>query len=344
MKRLILLISFLYVFGNVNANPIPEFLPPVISELYFDSTGWYIELYVSGDNWMPNLDGCTLMSNDGYVYFNSGIDCPFEEPFLIDQSFLQEPLIIDPEADYLRLYSTYGYLTGSEYAEDFIYGDWSDYVSAPNEGESIGYYEIWYGNEPWERTYKLAKNCPPTPGYDPFEENGQGSIEGYVYDVNGYTVPDAYVELGGYTNEEGYFYNQCGYCRKYWMLEVTFNDEVVGTYYTTIEPNDTAFVEINTTVNLSGIEQFSDQELLVYNWPNPFERNTVFHFNLPDEQFCQIGQIEIRDIKEELVNIIGFSTTEKKINFENTNLGRGLYLYTLVLNGKPYSTNKMIIR
>jgi hypothetical protein len=96
MKTIIILVLLISA-SLLLANPIAE--GPYITEIYFDETGWSIELYSMIIN--GNLYNCKISSNAGEAYFLPGIPFPQETYIVVTQDDLQTPLVIDEQGDHV---------------------------------------------------------------------------------------------------------------------------------------------------------------------------------------------------------------------------------------------------
>ncbi len=77
-------------------------------------------------------------------------------------------------------------------------------------------------------------------------------------------------------------------------------------------------------------------------YPNPASSSVNLNYDMP---------IEVNDARVKIVNVLGSVMKEQKIDSRNNNmsmnildLNRGIYFYSLFINGEVYSTKKLIVR
>ena len=84
-----------------------------------------------------------------------------------------------------------------------------------------------------------------------------------------------------------------------------------------------------------------DYPNLMDNYPNPFDEITVLPYYLPDKVIA--GEIIITDITGRIVQKYNLQNGSKNIVFNSSELGNGIYYYTMIVDGKTISTKKMVI-
>ena len=85
----------------------------------------------------------------------------------------------------------------------------------------------------------------------------------------------------------------------------------------------------------------SGGNVLYQNTPNPFKEQTTIHFSLADD--AQSASICIFDMTGKMLKNIPVSTGDTSVSLNGWELGEGMFLYTLIVNGKEIDTKRMII-
>ena len=81
--------------------------------------------------------------------------------------------------------------------------------------------------------------------------------------------------------------------------------------------------------------------VLYQNSPNPFKETTTIRFSLaPDAKDAAIC---IFDMQGKMLQKRSVSVNETSLNLNGYELGAGMYLYTLIVNGQEVDTKRMII-
>lgn len=83
------------------------------------------------------------------------------------------------------------------------------------------------------------------------------------------------------------------------------------------------------------------QNKLYQNTPNPFKEQTVIRFSLADE--VQDAAICIFDMTGKTIKKLPISSGMESVSIGGYELGEGMFLYSLVVNGQEIDTKKMII-
>lgn len=93
-----------------------------------------------------------------------------------------------------------------------------------------------------------------------------------------------------------------------------------------------------------GDEEFTEaasRNILYQNTPNPFKEQTTIRFSLADD--VTSAAICIFDMSGKMLKKLPVSSGETSVSVNGWELGEGLYLYSLVVNGQEIDTKKMII-
>lgn len=81
--------------------------------------------------------------------------------------------------------------------------------------------------------------------------------------------------------------------------------------------------------------------VLFQNTPNPFKEQTVIRFSLADD--ARDAAICIFDLSGKMLKKLPISSGETSVSVNGWELGEGMYLYTLLVNGQEIDTKRMII-
>ena len=81
--------------------------------------------------------------------------------------------------------------------------------------------------------------------------------------------------------------------------------------------------------------------ILYQNTPNPFKEQTTIRFSLADD--AQNAAICIFDMTGKMLKKLPISSGETSVNVNGWELGEGMFLYTLLVNGREIDTKRMII-
>lgn len=82
--------------------------------------------------------------------------------------------------------------------------------------------------------------------------------------------------------------------------------------------------------------------ILYQNEPNPFKGQTVIRFHLADN--VQEASICIFDLQGKMLKEVSILKGMKQISINSYELGKGMLLYSLIVNGQEIDTKKMIIK
>lgn len=92
-----------------------------------------------------------------------------------------------------------------------------------------------------------------------------------------------------------------------------------------------------TAVNSMG----TGANVLYQNTPNPFKEQTTIRFTLADD--AQSASICIFDMTGKMLKNLPVSSGDTSVSIGGWELGEGMFLYTLIVNGKEIDTKRMII-
>ena len=81
--------------------------------------------------------------------------------------------------------------------------------------------------------------------------------------------------------------------------------------------------------------------ILYQNTPNPFKEQTTIRFSLVDD--AKNASICIFDMSGKLLKKLPISSGETNVSINGWELGEGMFLYTLIVNGQEIDTKHMIL-
>ena len=97
-------------------------------------------------------------------------------------------------------------------------------------------------------------------------------------------------------------------------------------------------VPATTSVSTASL---SNGNVLYQNTPNPFKEQTTIRFSLADD--ARDASICIFDMTGKMLKNLPISSGETSVCVGGWELGEGMFLYTLIVNGKEIDTKRMII-
>lgn len=352
MKKLIYVIL---IFLNIGlaANPV-VIVVPVISEFYYNQGNWQIELCIKSDiyEWMDiqNFDQLSVKSDAGQVPIVTNLQFYYDSVYVIDQSWLATTLFINPTQDNLNIihenWTAWDGISYSPYPDTLV-------VSTPGEGESIAVHYFYGGISAYP-----MKQSPPSIGSSVFEVSSRSGISGYVYDQHQNPVPglslDYYSSLNSWypqpihslqTDTNGYYESEEIFPMGYYV-ELKMNNYVLETDMMYFEPDSSYYKEyflINADIPV--LDLFDGIEVSVA--PNPFSNETTFRLNIPEEMIWKDAKIAIRNISGQIVDFIPLTVNpwaggEISADWAPGGISKGIYIYSLVVDGQVVKSGKLI--
>ncbi len=332
MKKIfILLFLLLCVTLSVQGNPI---MTAFFSEIYFDDNNeWSIELYDYYQVGIYTLDDCYIESTTNMAFFNIGITFTSNDTLVVTNDDMQTDLTINREGDCLVM--------GGYTYDEMSWGDYPySLVNAPDPGQSLVRVVPYYDY------FLLAKENQPSLGYNPFDAQTFGSLEGIVTYSNGEIVSGA--EVSFYPVYYSVITDECGYfciCDMYGMnyiLTVTLNDTIIFETTVTIEPEGTTYVELILDYDIDPQPQY--KTISISNHPNPFYDATTIHYSLPQHI---AGTITIFNSKGQKVKEIPVSYIENSVSWtgideQHNQVSSGVYFYQLESGNETLASGKML--
>jgi len=262
MKKIIILIFLLNSCALIlYANPIQ---PAVLSELYFDDNDdWYLELFDFYGFSSGNLDGCYLTSASCTAYFNNGINFGCYDTLVVTNADMQTDFTINRNGTDLYIYGFF--------YDEMYWGDYaSSTVNAPYPGQSLARVV------PYDDYFLIAKENQPSLGYNPFNAQTFGGIQGFTMDGDGNLIPGAVVNiispisLSVYVNANGYFFIDGLYGMNYTLSAYKPGYSSVDVDVT-VEPDSISGVSF-LLVAQSADPQPLHEAISISNHPNPFSQ------------------------------------------------------------------------
>ena len=344
MKKIIISIMLLSA-GLLFANPIV--VGPYISEVYFDETSWYVELY----NVMmeDNLDNCKISSNTGEACFLPGIPFPQDTVIVITNDDLQTSLDINPEHDLIATFYDDIGISGC------CYGTLEDYVLSSTAGQSLRKIGFW--DDMTSLYIRFCKDNTPSMGTINDTTNYKGIFCGYVYDSQLNPVQNVEIDYQPrdfntpsiYTNENGYFEKEMyamNFCCDIHLFALASMDSTIS-----IEPDSVNYYEfVFENYVLSDDHEISLPAFFynLSNHPNPFNPSTEISFSVTQNAVSgsdgsSFVTVKIYNSKGQKIDELSVPDGQFSITWEADNFPSGVYLYKLIVGGKEAACNKMLL-
>ncbi len=92
----------------------------------------------------------------------------------------------------------------------------------------------------------------------------------------------------------------------------------------------------------TGIKELNGYQAALVNYPNPFINKTVIHYKFNIQQF-QTAEIIIENLLGENIETIPIDDSQNYIQLSNENMDKGVYFYSLVVDGQTLKTSKLIV-
>ena len=101
-------------------------------------------------------------------------------------------------------------------------------------------------------------------------------------------------------------------------------------------------VVMSRTVSTSAVSATTTTGNVLYqNTPNPFKEQTTIRFSLADD--ARDAAVCIFDMTGKMLKKLPISSGETSVTIGGYELGEGMFLYTLIVNGREIDTKRMII-
>ncbi len=366
VKGIIARLSLIICLGlclnfNSYSNPIENL--PEIMEIYFSSDGWSIELLISEFYGGNNLDNLRITGLYDTAQFLPGIEYTPGEVFFVTQADFQTPFFINQAGDLLYLEEQMG---NSWWRLDFYglpFGDFPLYISdvcAPYGEESIAWQEFaWSNGGPY---FWTVKELPNTIGYSPGQVSKRCIFSGYIKDKNNDPLPWIKLDYATedfyhyttptvpevYTDENGYFYNENMFCKRY-HFRFLYEFSEIGDTIVCLEPDSANYFEFKLDTLLTGIAEFRPtiSSYSITNIPNPLSNQTTFIVETNGYGQNQRGVIKIYSSEGYIVDILPIEISgenqELNYNLSDKSLASGVYYYSLEIGKEKKASGKMVI-
>jgi len=98
---------------------------------------------------------------------------------------------------------------------------------------------------------------------------------------------------------------------------------------------------IRTFDGVDAIDADNSECFLSQNSPNPFSSTSVINYGLPSD--CISGQICFFDLNGKMIKSVALNPTDSSITISNSEFAAGIYLYSLIVDGKEIATKRMFV-
>ncbi len=361
-KLLFTLICSICLFG-ANANPIQAY-PIVITELHFDNNGnWTIELQNTFDGLygVTDLNNIRLTTSSGSYYFKQGINLQPYQLILVNNDSLTTPLLINRDGDFVNIEISLG-VDWIPAGFPLSFGiNANENIGPISLNQSVELYNYSY-LEPGD-SYMYVKSLTSSLGWYPSTNlSSIGVFQGFVYDRNNNPITSSQIQfISSYpfpdfhtisVNQQTGFFSLTSYSKRYQVhiqligFPTPFIDSCI-----VIEPGQTT----NCTFHLDIVDGINDLDNSISseisNYPNPVSDHTTFRFELPVVSAFSKGIIKIFNSNGEIVKILPVNTSNLNdnkyaipLNINNDPVFvSGNYYYSLEIDGKKISSNKMTV-
>ena len=353
MKKTILILTVLLTGFKVFANPIIP--PPIISEIYFDSLGyWYIEINPNYCDFQ-NFDGMKIYTSTDTAEFKQGINISENDSVIIitQDSLISRLLIINKDSDFIKISDGMRYSFGN-YSNSGVQPIIGDYSYEMVKYRKSFYYE--YGDE-----YFFVINTPSIgiihdygfihyihPLY-PLNANAYGTFIYQVVDADSILIHNHSFNLEYWPDNWNYTYENATdtinlFCCKF---HISLSDDNSYHIDTTLFINPDSTVIYTFVLNITKDELIKKQDINIKTYPNPAKDKINIKFNLENYRIAKTAVIKLFSIKGDLLKIIPVNTsnlnTEQNISIDVSDLSSGNYYYNLEIDSKKIATEKIII-
>lgn len=349
-------------FGIANpVMPPPELL---ISEIYFDSSDWKIEMVVG---FADNLNNISIVTSSGESFFKQGIDVEEGEIIIVTEDSLQIPLAINRNGDFINMieYDNEYTLWELLWFQDISFGNYPGAVcSSPYEGESIvlQHFELLSPGYEDKDFYWPVKEREPSPGSNPFICSSRDSVSGYIFDKFSDPVKSAEIRYCAelelwcaspdlpqiVADDYGYFENAMMFS-KFYSAQVILGDSLISNVSFNVEfdSSNSYIFELKDYV-YTGIDLVElENSVFLTNYPNPVENQTIISVDIPQNVRFKNAVIKIFNINGKIVDIIPLvynSGNVYDITWDRSNnIPDGNYFYNLDINYKKVASSRMML-
>lgn len=101
-------------------------------------------------------------------------------------------------------------------------------------------------------------------------------------------------------------------------------------------------LKVRKSVSSTGMDaSLTNGNILYQNSPNPFNKQTVIRFKLAED--AEDASVCIFDMTGKLLKKLPISSGMQSVSIKGYELGEGMFLYSLIVNGQEIDTKKMVI-
>ncbi|MGE5497204.1 MAG: T9SS type A sorting domain-containing protein [Syntrophothermus sp.] len=371
MKKLffIFLLSGIAVF--IRANPIDDTPVMKFSELVFDGQNkWEIELLFPFTRYYNRIDSILIKSARTTAKLRITL-LPDKKIYVISQDSLYSQLTINPLGDTITI-ETYSQVITRLRTDKTVFGDYpGSTVSAPKPGWSICKDQI---NTAGPHTYLSPK---PTIGSVNTPEAIAQKIKGKIFDINGHPVTGfktAYSDSiflclhlpfiidkdGTYTTKFlPHVYQPDSVRVDYLLIIWQYSSFLYDWQYT--EPFYITYINADTVLTrdirlksskyaitgVSGRPEGPESEVILINYPNPFNSSTNFFVKFPGGMKERGGEIKVYNASGEHVRTIeakdGKTALWNGKDMRGYTVSSGIYYFQLNIGNKSKKSGSMIL-
>ncbi len=361
MKKLIITLIIATITTTTFSNPLPG--PFVISEVIWEEDGWKLELvfdemFYQFYGWLDNLDDYYVTCNGDTSAFISGISVIMDQPLVITNNELVNPIDIPIEGGYVHIleYNMNPVSMGVYYG-NHIYSE----ISAVSIGQSI-VQQKFNLNGGSSVEYWWVKESEPSPGIFPFYCFSRTTFTGKVFDGFQQPVPNAtiiYTSGNTYsysppipeiiTDEYGEFYTNQMYSRDYLIRIIAENNtQLFETIQ--IEPDSVNFHEFLLDSFYVSVDENFHQEPYtnLIAGPNPFIDNLEIKVNSNNCNYNKKLRLLMYDLSGNSIRESDINSpyiNNINIHWDNMSsyiLNSGVYILYLISDGELIASQKVV--
>jgi len=364
MKKLAVLSAMLLFSVFLLSNPMMP--PPVMSELYWDESGWTMELYfyeVFFDLYdLNSMDDLSLVCNNDTSAFVTGIPIEEYQIVVVTINDLVDPFEIPISGGAIEvLYNDDLY----PITEILAYGnhDWSR-ISPVTYGQSIVNQKfIISSGGAYTIDYWLVKETQPSIGSLPFTCQTRANFSGLVLDKAGLPVPNAsiiytFTDTENFdppipeiiTGEDGTFSTDQMFCREY-TIKVYVDGQMELITQLNIEPGSANYFEFSLDSLYVGYNEVAmEPKISMTTNPNPFNSNLHVNIQMDAYKSSSSAKLELMDLNGKIwkhADINASYLHHIDVYWNNMNqliMNPGVYILVLEVDGRMIASHKVIFQ
>jgi len=116
------------------------------------------------------------------------------------------------------------------------------------------------------------------------------------------------------------------------------------TFFDERNPNDSVCVNTDFSAFPVGMDENQLSIVSLSAFPNPASQSTTFTYELSDDLSAVAATLIVRNVLGSTIQQIELQNTTGKITLNTSDLSSGIYFYSMIVNGKPVITKKMIVK